>query len=80
MTTSTNSLNLTVSFDATADKYSWEVIDADGDVVDVFATKREATAAAKELNDDAEKAEIIETIDLDDLDLETLRKIRALIG
>ena len=60
--------------------YPWLVLDNDGDVVDLCVTRAEAYASAKEMSEDAEKEAIIEAIDLEDLDLETLRKIQEIVN
>jgi hypothetical protein len=44
----TSSETFTVRFDAAEDAYPWEVVGADGEVLDCFATKKEALKDARD--------------------------------
>ena len=79
MTTTTQ--KHTTQYEASEDGYNWNVLDADGDVVDSFKSRVEAHKDARE-RDNQDQAEALQSEILDalyDLDLATLRKIKALL-
>jgi hypothetical protein len=57
----------------------YEVLDSVGDTVGTWDDLEEANEMATEYADSDERDALIDAIDLDVLDLKTLRKIRAMI-
>lgn len=70
-----------VTLEPCEDGHNWHVVDENGDIYESFKTRAEAKADATERNVEAEVESLREDISdaLDDMDLETLRKMAALI-
>lgn len=71
-----------IRFDASEKSYPWDVVDADGDVFDSFATRAEAVAYVQDQKDDDDAAEIRQAVadKMEGMDVTSLRALAAFLN